>query len=75
MEIVISCIFFTMLIAFLAIYLKNATIIIKHEYQAPQITEIDDLYKSNGEPKEENDQPTIDDLLKAVNDVMLDQEG
>lgn len=74
MEMIVGCIFLAALIAFLAIYLKNATIVIKLEYPEIQAPELDDLYDDNGDPKGVKDIADFDELLKEINDLMLDQE-
>lgn len=74
MEIVISVLFFAILIAFLAIYLKNTTIIIKMEYPKVEIPELEEIYDKDGDPKGVKDTSDYDDILKEINNLMLDQE-
>ena len=75
MEMIIGCIFLTVLLLILAIFCKNVTLTVKIEHKLDTYTEIKDtLYDKDGNPVNKEDVPTIDDVLKVVNSMMLDTE-
>lgn len=74
MEMIIGCIFLSILLVILLIFLKNVTFTIKIEYPEVKFTEIPDPYNSDGELKEQDVRATIDDAVKSINSIMLDME-
>ena len=74
MEIVISVLILAMIIAFLCIYCKNATINININYPEPKFYEVKDYFDADGNPIDKDTKATIDDVLKEVNSIMLGRE-
>lgn len=74
MEFIIGSLFLSLLVAFIAVYLKDVTINIHVNYPEPKFYEINDTFNEEGEPLEKDTKATIDDVLKTVNSIMLDRE-
>lgn len=74
MEMLIGCIFLTILLVILFIFCRNLTITIKIEQNLDTYQPIGDTFDENGEPVNEQSKATIDDVLKVVNSIMLDME-
>lgn len=74
MEMLIGCIFLTVLLVILFIFCRNLTITIKIEQNLDTYQPIGDTFDENGEPVNEQSKATIDDVLKVVNGIMLDME-
>ena len=74
MELIIGCIFLTILLLILAIFCKNVTFTVKIEHKLDTYTEIKDAFDQEGEPINKETVATIDDILKTVNSIMLDRE-
>lgn len=74
MELIIGCIFLTILLLILAIFCKNVTFTVKIEHKLDTYTEIKDIFDQEGEPLDKDVKTTIDDVLKEVNSIMLDTE-
>lgn len=74
MEMLIGCIFLTILLVILFIFCRNLTITIKIEQNLDTYQPIGDTFDENGEPVNEQSKATIDDVLKVVNGIMLDME-
>lgn len=53
----------------------NINISVKQEFSAEDRQLLEDLYNKEGEPKSQyNVKEAFDDLVKSVNDIMLDNE-
>ena len=74
MEMIIGCIFLTVLLLILLIFCKNVTFSIEIKYPENTYVNPDTLYDKDGNPVNKEDVPTIDDVLKVVNSMMLDTE-
>ncbi len=74
MEFIIGGIFLLLLMVFLFFFCKNATFTIKIEYPDVQVPELNDIYDSEGEAKDDSDYTDFDNMLKEISDLMLDQE-
>ncbi len=74
MEMIIGCLFFAVLIVFLAIYLKNTTIVLNINYPEPKVIEVKDTFDDEGEPLDKDEKANFDDILKEVNNIMLGKE-
>lgn len=74
MEMIIGCIFLTVLLLILVIFCKNVTLTVKIEHKLDTYTEIKDTFDAEGEPLDKETKATIDDVLKTVNSIMLDTE-
>ena len=74
MELIIGCIYLTILLLILTIFLKNVTLTVKIEHKLDTYTEIKDNFDQEGEPIDKETITTIDDVLKTVNSIMLDTE-
>ena len=74
MEMLVGCIFTLILIAFLFFFCKNVTFTVRIEYPETNIPELENLYDDEGDPKGVRDMVDYDELLKEINDLMLDQE-
>lgn len=74
MEMLIGCIFLTVLLVILFIFCRNLTITIKIEQDLDTYQPIGDTFDANGEPVDKDTKATIDDVLKVVNGIMLDME-
>lgn len=74
MEMIIGCIFLTVLIIILAILCKNVTLNVNITYPTPEYVEIKDPYNEEGDPENKDTVATIDDILKEVNSIMLGRE-
>ena len=74
MEMLIGCIFLTILLVILFIFCRNLTITIRFEQNTDTYQPIGDTFDENGEPVNEQSKATIDDVLKVVNGIMLDME-
>ncbi len=74
MEFIIGGIFLLLFLTFLFIFCKNATFTIKIEYPDVQVSELNDIYDSEGEAKDDSDYTDFDNMLKEISDLMLDQE-
>lgn len=74
MELIIGCIYLTILLLILAILCKNVTFTVKIEHKLDDYTEIKDTFDNEGEPLDKETKATIDDVLKTVNSIMLDTE-
>jgi len=74
MEMIIGCIYLTILLLILLIFCKNVTLTVKIEHKLDTYTEIQDNFDQEGEPIDKETRATIDDVLKTVNSIMLDTE-
>lgn len=71
-------IFCVTILAFLCIFCKNANlnlnINVKQEFSEADRQLLEDLYNNDGDLKQPDDQPNIDDIIKSVNDLMVGSE-
>lgn len=74
MDMIIGCIFLGVILIILLIFCKNITFNVNIVYPTPEYTDYADLYSKEGEPKDDELKETIDDALKSINSIMLDQE-
>lgn len=74
MEMLIGCIFTLILIVFLYFFCRNVTLTIKIEYPEVQQPVLAELYDDEGEVKEKEEGVNFDDMLREINELMLDQE-
>ena len=74
MEMIIGCIFLTILLLILAIFCRNVTFTIKIEQNLDTYTELKDPFDSEGNPVDKEEKSTFDELMKTVHSVMLDME-
>ena len=74
MELIIGCIFLTVLLLILLIFCRNVNINVNITHSQPLYEKLSDNYNVDGEPKDNNNEYTIDDIIKTVNDIMLDRE-
>lgn len=74
MEMIIGCIFLTVLLLILLIFCKKVTFSIEIKYPENTYINIEDLYDTKGNPIDKEVKATIDDALAAVNSIMLDTE-
>ena len=75
MEMIIGCIFLTVLLIILLIVCKNVTINVNINQPEPKFYKIPDSFDENGDPVNDNEEHiTIDDLVKNVNSIMLGED-
>ena len=75
MELIIGCIFLTALLIILLVFCKNVSLTVEIKYPEVHVEELPELYKEDGELKEEpRNQVDFDGILKEINDLMLDRE-
>ena len=75
MEFIIGCIVLTVLLIILFVFCKNVSLTVEIKYPEVHIEELPELYKADGELKEEDkNQVDFDGILKEINDLMLDRE-
>ena len=75
MEFIIGCIFLTVLLIILLVFCKNVSLTVEIKYPEVHVEELPDLYKEDGDLKEEDkNQLDFDGILKEINDLMLDKE-
>lgn len=75
MELIIGCLFLLLTAAFLFYFCKNAEINININYPEIHYEETKDIYDEEGNSKiDDGEQITFDDILKEINDLMLDKE-
>ena len=74
MEMLIGCIFLTVLLVILFIFCRNLTITIRFEQNTDTYQPIGDTFDANGEPVDKDAKATIDDAVKLINSIMLDME-
>lgn len=71
-------IFCVIILAFLCIFCKNVNlnlnINVKQEFSEADRQLLEDLYNNDGDLKQPDDQPNIDDIIKSVNDLMVGSE-
>ena len=74
MDMIVGCIFLSILLVILFIFCKNVTFNVTISYPQPQNIKIDDGFDSEGNPRKDEGEVNFDDLLKEVNSVLLDVE-
>lgn len=74
MEFIIGSIFLIIAVGVLLYCCKNLTVNININYPDVKVPELSDLYDDEGDPKGVQDIVDYDELLKEINNLMLDQE-
>ena len=74
MEMIIGCIFLTVLLLILLIFCKKVTFSIEIRYPETNYINMDTLYDKDGNPVQNKEKASFDTLLKTVNEVMYDTE-